>query len=157
LTSDREFTSRNVKETLAFGERLGRLAVPGSVFCLYGELGAGKTLLTKGIARGAGVADEREITSPTFVLIHEHEGRLPVYHIDAYRLHGAGELLDIGVDEYLYGRGVCIVEWADRAASILPPDRLDITLHHCGPNERRIVWQARGPEHARLVAQFAPS
>ena len=157
MTSDREFTSRSVNETLAFGERLGRLAAPGSVFCLYGELGAGKTVLAKGIARGAGVADEREVTSPTFVLIHEHEGRLPVYHIDAYRLHGAEELLEIGIEEHFYGRGVCIVEWADRAAAILPPDRLDITLHHCEPNERRIVWQARGPRHAGLVEPAAPS
>ncbi len=157
LTSEHEFTSRSASETFAFGERLGRQVGPGSVLCLYGELGAGKTVLTKGIARGAGVADEREVTSPTFVLVHEHEGRLPIYHLDAYRLHGAEELLDIGIEEYFYGRGICIVEWADRAAAILPADRLDITLHHRGPNERTIVWQAHGPQHARLVELPAPS
>ena len=138
-TASGEFVSNSPEETLTFGERLGRLVRPGDVLCLNGPLGAAKTLLTKGIARGAGVADTRIVTSPTFTLINEYEGRLPIYHADAYRLRDARELLDLGIEECLFGSGVCIIEWADRVASCLPAERLDFTLTHLAPHKRKIA------------------
>jgi len=150
-----EIVSDSVEQTFALGERLGRLVQPGDVLCLAGPLGAAKTLLTKGIARGAGVVDPRQVTSPTFTLINEYQGRLPIYHVDVYRLRSARELLDLGIDEYLYGHGVCIIEWADRVAAVLPPERLDMTLTHVAPHQRRIAWMGRGERHAALAAALA--
>src|SRR5947207_2984774 len=106
-----------VLDDLAATERLGRqlggLLFPGAVVALVGTLGAGKTHLVRAIAEGLGVPDGRIVTSPTFVLIQEYEGRLPVYHFDAYRLAGEVPFADLGVDEYLEGEGVCLIEWAD--------------------------------------------
>ena len=102
--------------TEAFGRRLGSLLFPGAVVALIGPLGAGKTHLARAVAAGLGVPDPRVVTSPTFVLIQEYAGRLPVYHFDAYRLRGESDLSELGVHEYFEGDGVCLVEWADRAA-----------------------------------------
>jgi len=102
------------EETLALGRRLGRLLGAGDVVALSGPLGSGKTTLTKGLAEGLDVEEPRWVTSPTFVLIHEYPGRVPVYHVDAYRLAGASDAEALGVDELFFGDGVTIVEWADR-------------------------------------------
>ena len=149
-----ELISQAPDETLALGARLGAAAFPGCVVCLYGELGAGKTLLTRGLARGLGLADDRAVTSPTFTLINEYDARLPLYHVDAYRLHSAHELSDLGIDEYFFGRGVTVIEWADRVAEILPADRLDVRLEHLGLPARRLTWTAHGPRHAALARAF---
>src|SRR5438309_1318769 len=101
--------------TTAFGRRLGQQLFPGAVVALVGPLGAGKTHLVRAVAEGLGIPDSRAVSSPTFVLIQEYDARLPIYHFDAYRLRGAGELFDLGAGEYFEGRGVCLVEWADRA------------------------------------------
>src|SRR5215470_13411924 len=106
--------------TDAFGRRLGTFLFPGAVVALVGPLGAGKTHLVRAIALGLGLADGRLVSSPTFVLIHEYDARLPVYHFDAYRLKDEAEFLDLGVYEYFAARGVCLVEWADRVETILP-------------------------------------
>src|SRR5437899_12146513 len=100
--------------TTAFGRRLAELLFPGSVIALVGPLGAGKTHLVRAVAEGLGVADSRVVSSPTFVLIQEYTGRLPIYHFDAYRLKHSGEFLELGAHEYFEGKGVCLVEWADR-------------------------------------------
>src|SRR5438445_4240567 len=100
--------------TEALGRRFAKALFPGAVVALVGQLGAGKTHLVRAIAEGLGVADGRAVTSPTFVLIQEYEGRLPVYHFDVYRLAGAAPFADLGAHEYLEGDGVCLVEWADR-------------------------------------------
>lgn len=99
--------------TVEAGEHLGRLLVRGDVVCLYGDLGAGKTTFVKGVARGLGI-DEREITSASFVIIAEHRGRLPLYHIDLYRVEDEADLEGLGLDEYLDGDGAAVVEWAER-------------------------------------------
>src|SRR5579859_5157781 len=99
--------------TMAFGHRLAGLLFPGSVVALVGPLGAGKTHLVRAIALGLDIPDSRLVTSPTFVLIQEYPGRLPIYHFDAYRLAGAAPFADLGVTEYLEGDGVCLIEWAD--------------------------------------------
>src|SRR5215204_4266126 len=114
--------------TEAFGRRLGALLFPGAVIALVGQLGAGKTHLTRAIAEGLGVRNPAAVNSPTFVLIQEYPARLPVYHFDAYRLTGPREFAELGVDEYFRGDGVCVVEWADRVAATLPDDHLRIEI-----------------------------
>src|ERR1700750_2210609 len=104
----------SLDETEAFGRRLGAMLFPGAVVALVGPLGAGKTHLVRAVAEGLGVGDSRVVSSPTFVLIQEYDARLPVYHFDAYRLRGEADFLDLGAHEYFEGRGVCLIEWADR-------------------------------------------
>src|SRR5437868_15309738 len=110
----------DLAETVSFGHRLGALLFPGAVVALVGPLGAGKTHLVRAIAEGTGIADNRAVSSPTFVLIQEYAARLPIYHFDAYRLRSEAEFLDLGAHEYFAGNGVCLVEWADRVAGALP-------------------------------------
>ena len=138
------FKSVSAGETIKFGERLGRLLAPGHVIALLGELGAGKTTMVKGIVRGLGVTDRRAVKSPTFALVHRYEGRMPVYHFDAYRLKSTKEMLDIGSDEMIYGKGVSIIEWADRVPGCLPEEYLMITLTSISENERCIEVQSCG-------------
>src|SRR5947209_10813224 len=114
--------------TRRLGQRLGRLLFPGAVIALVGQFGAGKTHLVRAVAEGLDVPDSRVVTSPTFVLIQEYPGRLPVYHFDTYRLAGEVPFADLGVHEYLEGDGVCLVEWADRVEACLPQQRLEVTL-----------------------------
>lgn len=150
-----------VAATLRLGRAIGRLARAGDVIALYGELGAGKTQLTKGIAAGAGFRQSRNVTSPSFVLINEYPGRLTIYHVDAYRLKGLCGAAspdpvpqlrdDLGWDELFYGDGICIVEWADRVADILPAERLDIVMEHEAPEKRRIRLAPRGARYEALV------
>ena len=137
-------------ETRAVGRSLGEAAMPGSVLALRGELGAGKTQLAKGVAEGLGVTST--VNSPTFVLMNEHDGRLRLYHIDAYRLGHAEEALAAGLLDDREIEGVSVIEWADRLDGWLPLDRLDITLSRgAGPTERRLRWQAHGPRHEQLA------
>ena len=137
--------------TEAFGRRLAALLFPGAVVALIGPLGAGKTHLVRAIALGLGVADGRVVTSPTFVLIQEYEGRLPVYHFDAYRLRGDSDFSDLGVYEYFEGDGVCLVEWADRAAGVLPVERLSVELAVVGETARRATVTGRGERYETLA------
>ena len=124
--------------TAALGRRIGEQLGPGAVVGLVGTLGAGKTYLTRAIAEGLGVADGRVVTSPTFVLIQEYDGTLPVYHFDVYRLADAGAFLDLGAAEYLEGDGVCLIEWADRVRDWLPEETLWVELEITGPESRRV-------------------
>jgi tRNA threonylcarbamoyladenosine biosynthesis protein TsaE len=113
------FTSHSAEETFAFGVATAREAAPGDVFGLAGDLGAGKTQFVKGFVAGIGSA--ADVTSPTFTLVHEYSGgRMPVYHFDFYRLDTAEAVVALGFDEYAYGGGVCLVEWADRFRDLLP-------------------------------------
>src|SRR5713101_2940980 len=105
--------------TMALGRRLADLLFPGAVVALVGPLGAGKTHLVRAIAEGLGIADSRAVSSPTFVLIQEYNAPLPIYHFDAYRLRSPEEFADLGVHEYFEGKGVCLVEWADRVQASL--------------------------------------
>ena len=134
------------------GRRLGELLFPGAIVALVGPLGAGKTQLARAIAEGLQVSDSRVVSSPTFVLIQEYQGRLPIYHFDAYRLRGAADFADLGTDELLGGDGVCLVEWADRVLAELPADHLRITLEPTGETSRRATLEATGPRHAALLA-----
>lgn len=121
-----KFISQSEAETLQFGRELAQKLKPGDVLALMGHLGSGKTCLTRGICEGLHVTDI--VTSPTFVLINEYRGSLPVYHFDFYRLNSEDEIRDLGVDDYFYGDGVCIIEWAERGLSLIPPDRVEVHL-----------------------------
>lgn len=116
----------NINDTLKLGEIIGKSINPGSIIALVGDLGAGKTVLVKGIARGLGV--EEEPNSPTFVIMNSYEGRIPLYHFDLYRLSDEDELFAIGYEEYFYGDGVCAVEWADRVQEIFPEHTISIEI-----------------------------
>lgn len=150
----REIVSESPEQTLAIGQALGRALRPGDVVALYGELGAGKTWLTKGIAEGLGVPS-REVTSPTFVLMHIYEGRIPLAHFDAYRLEGAEEMIDLGAEETFYGEGASVIEWAERVEGALPEDRLEIRMTVQGEAERRLAVTACGERAGELLCQAA--
>jgi tRNA threonylcarbamoyladenosine biosynthesis protein TsaE len=142
----------DLEATRSLGHRLGELLFPGAVVALIGPLGAGKTHLVRAVAEGLGVPDSRVVTSPTFVLIQEYEGRLPVYHFDAYRLAGEVPFAELGAHEYLEGDGVCLIEWADRVEACLPEQRLDVTLSMTGPSSREALLEARGAQYERVLA-----
>ncbi|MDA8443197.1 MAG: tRNA (adenosine(37)-N6)-threonylcarbamoyltransferase complex ATPase subunit type 1 TsaE [Peptococcaceae bacterium] len=121
-----QYISRNLDATLDLGDILGRVAQPGDVYCLLGELGAGKTSLAQGIAAGLGIIET--INSPTFTLIHEYQGRLPFYHMDLYRMACVEEGEELGLQEYFWGKGLCVVEWPQIAAELLPRDVLQVDI-----------------------------
>ncbi len=149
-----DFFSHSEEQTRRLGAKLGRLAQAGQVIALLGDLGAGKTRLAQGFGAGLGVSADEVINSPTFTLINEYQGRLPFYHVDLYRLSQAVEAETLGLDDYLYGNGVTLIEWATRLGSNLPPERLEIELRHLDETKRRIIIRAYGPEHAELLRQF---
>jgi tRNA threonylcarbamoyladenosine biosynthesis protein TsaE len=129
--------TRSAEETIGFGERLAATLQRGDVVALSGELGAGKTALVKGIARGLGVS--QDVTSPTFTLIHEYTGgRLRLFHIDLYRLDSAQQALAIGIEDYLNGDGITVIEWAEKIASLLPERTTRIRIESLGETMRRI-------------------
>ena len=123
---------------MALGSEIGRGLKRGSFIALIGELGSGKTLFTKGIAKGLGVKEYKYVNSPTFVIIKEYKGKVPLYHFDVYRLDSSKDLEDIGYEEYFYGRGVTVVEWADKVRDVLPEKRLEVEFRHAGKTKRRI-------------------
>ena len=146
--------------TEALAERLGARLEPGDCLAFYGDLGAGKTTFTRGLARGAGY--EGAVSSPTFVLMHIYEARLPIYHFDAYRLQGSGDLFNIGADEYFEGDGAVCLEWSERAEDILPAVRLELRLTYGEGDQadevRYIECTAhggRGQEMAEILAEAA--
>jgi len=145
----------DLEATNAFGRRLGALLFAGAAVALAAQLGEGKTHLTRAIAEGVDVPKPRAVTSPTFVLIQEYPGRLPVYHFDAYRLSGPGEFLDLGVREYYEAGGVCVIEWADRVEPALPAEHLRIDIHPVDETRRRLVITEAGAEYERLVCALA--
>jgi tRNA threonylcarbamoyladenosine biosynthesis protein TsaE len=128
--------SGSPEETHAAGERLAQTLGPGDVVALTGELGAGKTCFVQGLVRGLGAATWA--TSPTFVLVNEYRGRLPIHHVDAYRVAGADEMVDIGLLELIDGDGVTVIEWADRVATLLPSRAIRVAIAGVGDEPRTI-------------------
>ncbi|MBI4181183.1 MAG: tRNA (adenosine(37)-N6)-threonylcarbamoyltransferase complex ATPase subunit type 1 TsaE [Chloroflexi bacterium] len=147
-----ELISRSPEETQKLGRRLGQLALPGDVFLLVGDLGVGKTCLTQGIAWGLDINEYA--LSPSFVLMRELYGRLPLYHIDLYRLDRIEETMDLGLDDYFYGRGVSVVEWAEKALSILPIEHLLIEISYLSDTERRFQIKPSGQRYREIVAEL---
>lgn len=137
--------------TEALGRQLGPLLFPGAVVALVGGLGAGKTHFTRAVAEGLGVKNPAAVTSPTFTLVHEYPGRLPVYHFDTYRLNSPAEFVALGTDEYFHGDGVCLVEWADRVTRELPGERLELRFEVVSPTARRLLVIPHGERHTAVA------
>jgi tRNA threonylcarbamoyladenosine biosynthesis protein TsaE len=141
--------SQEPEETVRLGARLGSLVAGRMSFALTGELGSGKTVLTRGICRGLDVVDL--VTSPTFIVVNEYQGRLPVYHIDLYRIDSPEELDTTGFHEFTDGEVVTIVEWAEKAKGLIPAPSLDVTISLTSPEERTFRITPRGEEAVRLL------
>lgn len=147
-------TSGSVEETARLATRLEPFLERGDVIALIGELGAGKTTFTQRLAQALGVKEQ--VNSPTFTLIKEYQGRLPLYHMDLYRLEDIGEAEALGLDDYFYGDGVCVIEWPDRLGALLPEDALFIEIAVIAPTSRRIQLRAkkgRGCERVKELSQ----
>mgnify|MGYP003343628750 CR=1 FL=1 len=140
-------------ETDRLGRLLGRALQAGDIVALYGELGAGKTALVRGMAAGLHAPPDA-VSSPTFVLIHEYRGRLRLAHADLYRIDSADELTQIGLSDYDDGHTALAIEWAEKAGGELPADRLDVRLSHRGPAERGVEMAATGAASRRLLARI---
>ncbi len=122
------FKTESPEETQALGKKIGKTLKRGDVIALIGDLGTGKTCLTQGIARGAGIAPDEIVSSPSYILINEYQGKVPIYHIDLYRLENSEEIAELGLSEYVEGDGICIVEWAERMAEALPDTCIKIYI-----------------------------
>ncbi len=144
-----KFISHSQEQTQRLGRHLGELAQAGDVFLLTGNLGSGKTCLTQGIAWGLGVTEYA--FSPSFVIMREYHGRLTLHHIDFYRLDRIEEIADLGLDEYLYGKGVCVVEWAEKGMAVLPEEHLLINLSYISDTERSISFEPKSKRYTQLL------
>ena len=145
----------SLEKTLAFGKELGRIAEPADIITLEGELGAGKTALTQAIGLGLEVDPKVYITSPTFSLLQEYQGRLMLYHMDLYRLAGEEDIENLGFTEYIYGNGLTVIEWPERLGSLMPADRLHILLLITGAGSRTAQLTPYGGQWQKKVADIA--
>ena len=134
----------SAEETTDVGNRLGKELLPGDMVALTGELGAGKTCLTKGISRGLQVPEESYVRSPSFMILNIYPGRHTLHHMDLYRIHTASEVEDLGYREFFYGDGVTVVEWAEKIPDMLPPDHLRVRFSCLDENRREILLESKG-------------
>jgi len=148
------FISKNTEDTYRIGKKLGKLLFPGSIICLNGDLGTGKTAFTQGIGKGLGVSEH--VVSPTYTIINEYtSGRIPLYHFDVYRLGSSDEMYELGCDEYFYGDGVTVVEWADSVEDVIPSERLWVTINKLEePDQREIIMEATGSIYEELLKEL---
>ena len=137
--------TKNPEETLKLGYKLGKALKRGAVLALTGELGAGKTVFTKGIAKALGIKEYEYVNSPSFVIVKEYKvGKIPLYHFDLYRLDSSSDLDAVGYDEYFYSKGISVVDWADRAVDVLPDKYTRVEFKHLGGNKREIKIRSIG-------------
>lgn len=146
-----EVRTKSPEQTMHLGQICGQWLTQGTVIALMGDLGTGKTVFAKGVAKGVGVADEREVTSPSFVLVNEYQGRFPVYHVDLYRLHQARELEDLGWEELISTPGVTMIEWAEKALKFLPLERMEVHFEWMSAVERKLIFIGKGHKAQGLV------
>jgi tRNA threonylcarbamoyladenosine biosynthesis protein TsaE len=144
-----ELISHSPEQTQKLGARIGKLARPGDTHLLVGELGSGKTCLTQGIAWGLNIKEYA--LSPSFVMVRELHGILPLYHIDLFRLNNIEEIIDLGLDDYLYGKGVCVVEWAEKGFSTLPVEHLLIQINYLSDSERNFQLKPNGKRYQKIL------
>lgn len=144
------FITENPDETKEIGRVIGHLLEPGNIVLLFGELGTGKTCLTKGIADGVGIEKEQHVTSPSYILINIYSGKIPVYHIDLYRIQDSEAIYELGLEEYLYGEGICVVEWADRMTE-LPESYIKVVLEWIDFEKRHFHISSVGKGYDRVV------
>ena len=147
-----ELISHSPEQTQKLGVSIGELALPGDAFFLVGGLGTGKTCLAQGIAWGLGIKEYA--ASPSFVVVRELYGRLPLYHIDLYRLDHIEEIIELGLDDYLYGNGVCVVEWAEKGLSVLPTEQLLIQISYLSDTERSFQLKSSGKRYLKILNQL---
>ncbi len=143
-----------VEQTIELGNLIGSLLKAGDVVALIGQLGAGKTYLTKGIAEGQGVKDRKEVTSPSYVLIKQYMGRIPIYHFDAYRVKSPDEMYDIDCVGFFWGEGISIIEWADKVMECLPDDFIKIMIETVGETSRDIHISYQGERYRSFMEEF---
>ena len=147
-----ELISHSPEQTQKLGVRIGELALAGDIFLLVGTLGTGKTCLTQGIAWVLNIKEYA--LSPSFVIVRELQGRLPLYHLDLYRLDHIEEIAELGLDDYLYGNGVCVVEWAEKGLSILPTEHLLIQISYLSDTERSFQLKPSGQRYLEMARQL---
>lgn len=147
-------SSKSPEQTLYWGKCLGRLLEGGDVVALVGELGAGKTTLAQGISNGLGVSDECYVTSPTFTIINEYMGRVPVYHLDFYRIDSLSEVENMGLEEYFQGKGVALVEWAEKIEPFLPGNYLMVFLEYVDYSVRKISMKGMGKRYREVLKEI---
>lgn len=140
------------KDTEEIGKKLGKLVRPGDVLCLVGDLGTGKTTFTKALAKGLEIEDD--VTSPTFTIVQEYEGRIPLYHFDVYRIEDVSEMEDLPYEEYFYGDGVCVIEWAEMIQEILPKDYMKIQIQYLKDQRRKICFETTNAYYQKLVEEL---
>lgn len=145
MTSEVITISKSVEETIGAGYEFGKQLKPGDVVCLTGDLGAGKTHFVKGVASYFGIKPEK-VSSPTYTLIHEYTGELPVYHFDCYRLKSEEEAIEIGAEEYFYGEGVCLIEWPEKIGSLIPEEAIWIQISHLPDQKRELIFHPKKQE-----------
>jgi len=131
--------TNSARETMLVGERLAKKLFPGDVVALYGNLGSGKTTFTKGVGKGLGVKDPDRINSPTFVLIKEYKGNIPLYHLDLYRMDDLKEIENLAIEEYIYGNGITVIEWAEKIKPLLPGKLVSVRLKAKSGNKREVL------------------
>lgn len=145
----------NVEKTIELGRVIGKLLKNGDIVCLDGDLGAGKTHISKGIAKGLGI--EEEITSPTFTIVQEYEGKIPLYHFDVYRIACSEEMYNVGFEDYLNKNGAIIIEWSEIIRDILPNERLEIKIIYAPEGGRYFSFCAFGKRHEELLRKISDS
>ena len=150
-----KIVTKSPEATREIGRHIGELARAGDVLLLVGELGSGKTCLTQGIAWGLGIKEYA--LSPTFVIMREMHGRLPLYHVDLYRLERLDETADLGLDDYFYGHGISVVEWAEKALALMPREHLLIELEYLSDNERRLWLKPLGKRYEEMMTELSKS
>jgi len=146
--------TRSASETIRIGKRIGSHLRAGDVVALVGELGAGKTQFIKGLATGAGIGKPTYISSPSFTLINEYPGKVPFYHIDLFRLKSQKEAEGLGLEDYLQGRGITAIEWADKIPSFLPDEMLSIHIVYTGKNRRSVEISGKGKRYEDLINEL---
>jgi tRNA threonylcarbamoyladenosine biosynthesis protein TsaE len=146
--------SKSSRQTMSLGRKLGKLAQGGEIIGLIGELGAGKTCFVRGLTDGADVGKEAWVRSPTFTLINEYQGRLPIYHIDLYRVGNQAELEGLNLREYLYSEGISLIEWFEYLPATEVDKYLEVRIVHAGANQREISFVAYGERYERLVEKM---
>ena len=151
-TKELSLVSSSPEETQRIGESLGELAEADDIYILTGKLGAGKTCLTQGIALGLRIHES--VLSPTFVLIRELKGRLPLYHIDLYRLDKIEEIAELGLDDYFYGHGVTVIEWGEKAGQLIPEESLSIEISYLSDKERCLEFKANGKRYGQIIDEI---
>ena len=145
-------STKNPEETKKLGKEVGKLARPGDLLAFYGELGAGKTCFIQGISRELEVQDY--VTSPSFTIINEYHGKIPIYHFDLFRLNNAEEILELGYEEYFYGEGLTVIEWAEKIEQLLPKEYLKIDIKFKDRYERTISFIPQGDRFNKFLKEL---